>query len=233
MQRIAISGQRFGRLIAIEPIASSKSWRCVCDCGAQKTVDGYHLRNGRIRSCGCLLKEWHAVAGDSPKFVNQRNKGVSRHGHAKHGHLTPEYRIWIRLKNVCYNENHRDYPKFGELGIRVCDRWKDSFETFLGDMGSRPTEYHAIHRTDARGDFCLENCVWATGRPNGTRYVHSADRVTVNSVSYPSKKAACAALEISYGALLMRVRRGAGVEEAILSLNAERVLRQAAPTSYE
>lgn len=56
-----ISGQRFGRLVAIEPLRSEKGrgviWRCKCDCGGEIEVCASRLINGKNKSCGCLNKE--------------------------------------------------------------------------------------------------------------------------------------------------------------------------------
>lgn len=53
-----ITGQRFGRLVALEPAGSKdhlKLWRCQCDCGNIATKAGKSLRSGATRSCGCLM----------------------------------------------------------------------------------------------------------------------------------------------------------------------------------
>lgn len=52
-----IAGQRFGRLVAIEPAGSLSgggvTWRCVCDCSKETITSGAFLRTGRTTSCGC------------------------------------------------------------------------------------------------------------------------------------------------------------------------------------
>lgn len=59
-RKLNLIGQRFGKLVVIEP-APSKSgktyWKCKCDCGNYKTVQGNHLKNGKVISCGCYKKE--------------------------------------------------------------------------------------------------------------------------------------------------------------------------------
>jgi hypothetical protein len=66
-----------------------------------------------------------------------------------------EYRTWDSLKRRCQNPSDRSYSRYGGRGITVCDRWRDSFEAFLTDMGPRPGPGYSIDRI---------NCRWATAR---------------------------------------------------------------------
>ena len=85
-----ITGQRFDRLVAIayEPIPKNparKAWRCLCDCGNERYVDGHALRNFRYKSCGCLRRE-----------MTIRRSTI--HGHHTKAHTTSEYYLWRNLK---------------------------------------------------------------------------------------------------------------------------------------
>ena len=78
-KRIDITGQRFGRLVAILPIGRKPGghmlWQCQCDCGGTKHVTYSNLRNSSTRSCGCLVKE---KQGPLPKHGHARNGNVLR-----------------------------------------------------------------------------------------------------------------------------------------------------------
>jgi hypothetical protein len=47
-------------------------------------------------------------------------------------------------------------------GIKVCDRWRNSFQDFISDMGTRPSPLHSIDRIDCDGNYEPSNCQWAT-----------------------------------------------------------------------
>lgn len=86
-----------------------------------------------------------------PKKRRGRNHGLKG---------TAEYIVWEGMRARCSNPNHISYIYYGDKGIRVCERW-DSFENFLEDMGSRPSDKHIIERRDSAEGYCPENCYWS------------------------------------------------------------------------
>jgi hypothetical protein len=133
-------GQRFGMLVAIKQGTargkSGKRWWCECDCGFSCVlVAAFDLCSGNTTTCGCS-KRLHGL------------------------YKTPEYKCWINIRQRCYNANDPCYPYYGGRGIRVCERWL-SLQSFLDDMGPRPSPRHSIERDNTNGDYEPGNCFWA------------------------------------------------------------------------
>jgi hypothetical protein len=84
------------------------------------------------------------------------------------------------MKHRCYCEEGVSYKNYGGRGIKVCDRWLGprGLENFIADMGERP-EGAQIDRIDNDGDYCPENCRWATITENA-RHKRNTNYVTYN-----------------------------------------------------
>lgn len=95
---------------------------------------------------------------------------------------TKAYIAWVNMKQRCYNPSQVSYPYYGGKGIEVCQRWKESFDNFLEDMGNPPSNEYSLDRIDGNGDYLKENCRWATPKQQENNRNDNA-RITLNDLT--------------------------------------------------
>jgi hypothetical protein len=149
MKRNNLVGERFGRLVVLDDYGTNKKqnvlWRCMCECGGFAVSTAYDLRKGRVKSCGCLLREGLAT----------------KHGMAREGkNRSPTYNVWASMVQRCTNPKDKGYKAYGGRGITVCPKWK-KFEGFFADMGECPNGLSLDRRDNDKG-YKASNCYWAT-----------------------------------------------------------------------
>jgi hypothetical protein len=151
VKTIDITGHKYGKLTVIkrDQILGKKTyWLCLCACGTTKSVYLGNLRQGITNSCGCLKRE----------SIGNVNKS---HGMSE----SRTYTIWIGMRARCRNKKSIRYKSYGGRGISVCDRWVNSFENFLLDMGEAPDGCQ-LDRIDNDSGYSQDNCRWVTVQEN-------------------------------------------------------------------
>jgi hypothetical protein len=198
-----ISGMKFGRYTVLcfshEGNRRAKFWLCRCDCGIEKPVNSAFLKNGLIKSCGCLMREQNG----------KRIKAASTtHGMSK----SSEYRIWQLMIERCRTPNNPAYPRYGGRGIFVCERWLESFENFYADMGPRPPGLQLDRENNDKG-YSKNNCRWTTYKINNSNR-RDTIRITFGGKTMCLKDWA-RELGLEYLTLYSRIKRGWPVEKAL------------------
>lgn len=147
-----LTGQQFGALTVLEEAGRDKHgdvlWLTQCACGRPpKLVRRNGLRNGDYTGCG---------RGGCP-YRNQT------HGHTVMGTASLTYSSWNAMKDRCLNPKTNGYSNYGGRTpnpVTICPEWIDSFETFLADLGPRPSAKHSIGRLNNALGYFRENCAW-------------------------------------------------------------------------
>ncbi len=151
---ILLTGKRFGRLLVTsrdeEHVGKKVKWKCLCDCGKRTSVDGWHLKNGGTKSCGCFARD---------RTEEIKTDGLT-HGMSK----TREYYTWGSMIQRCTNKKSKDYKHYGGRGITVTKRWF-MFANFFLDMGLKPEGFQ-LDRLDNNLGYSKENCKWVPRKTN-------------------------------------------------------------------
>jgi len=145
LSKIVKPGDKYGRytVISTHKIEGTYHYHalCQCECGSNpRYVPLGGMRNGEIKSCGCLHKE-----------------RVTKHGCWNH----PLFSVWSGMMERCYKPKNKRYSRYGGRGITVCQEWHDP-AVFIKDMSNGYNKGLQLDRVDNDKGYYKENCRWAT-----------------------------------------------------------------------
>ena len=160
-KRKELKGKTFGSWFVEDYDISKQKWKLKCKCGNVGYAKSFTLLSGGSTQC-CKCRD---------KVVGLKN---STHGLSK----TKLHGIWNMMKQRCNNPNQAKYKNYGGRGIKVCDEWQNSFESFYSwAMSNGYSEKLSIDRIDVNGNYEPNNCRWVTNKvqSNNTRVNHCVE----------------------------------------------------------
>lgn len=132
--------------------------------------------------------------------------------HGKHG--TKLYITWKHMKSRCYNKNDKDYYNYGEIGITVCDEWRNNFQAFYDwSINNGYQDDLTIDRINNNGNYEPINCRWSD-RKTQSRSRKYNNYYTIDGVTHCLSEW-CEILNLNYRMVYMRLRRGWTIEKAL------------------
>lgn len=190
-----LTGKVFGRWTIVDfshrDNDSNPFWNAICSCGTVRKVEGSSIFSGKSRSCGCLQRDSVTTHGRSESLI---------------------YQVWGGMVGRCHNKKDPSYYRYGGRGITVCDRWRDSFENFLEDMGEKP-EGMSIDRINNNSCYCPENTRWAT--PTEQQRNRNCNKMLTFNGKTQTLAGWAEELNIKYPTLASRIRSGWPLEKAL------------------
>jgi hypothetical protein len=165
-------GEKIGEWLVIREVSRDKNghrkFLCKCSCGVEKSVQMGALINGETSRCiSCA-----------------RRASSTTHGLYSH----PLYHVWYDMKTRCNTQTSSSYKNYGGRGIKICNRWLNSLENFIEDMGEKPSPKHSIDRIDNNGNYEPSNCRWATRLEQAHNRGTRSDNISgVTGVSWNKK----------------------------------------------
>ena len=207
VRTVNLLGQQFGRLSIVAfhaYIHQAAHWKALCDCGTFITCSASMLRSGHTKSCGCLRREIVSKLSTARGAARILVPGKPK---------MPEYAVWRAMVRRCHNPHDAAFKNYGARGILVCEAWRHNYLAFLADMGERHSAAYSIERVNNDGNYCPENCIWATSKAQAQNTRHNRfityEGVTLTIGEWARR------LDTSDGTIRYRLRQGWSLEKAL------------------
>ena len=182
----SLIGTKRNKLTILEHFKENKCnyFKCLCECGRIAKIRANHLLNDNQYSCG----KHHKKYLDSK--IGERL-----------------YNTWNRMIHRCYDVSNHKYPSYGGRGILVCEDWRNNYDSFYKWALENGYCFGLwIERIDNNGNYCPENCKWATRteQMRNTRRTHLIDY----NGTRKSLAEWCEILNLYYPTINSRINKG-------------------------
>lgn len=148
-QRIDLTGQRFGRLTAIEPTniydGTNIKWLCICDCGKRVTVSTGRLGTNKTKSCGCLARELTKKRSSKNKYSSSFNA------------LYSLYSSKAKQRGIEFLLTHEEFHQLTSGNCFYCGIEPTKIKTHVKYDNSYI--YNGVDRVDNLRGYEFNNCV--------------------------------------------------------------------------
>lgn len=185
------TGFKYGKLTVVKFLGKTNgktkaTWGCHCDCGNSTEVTSSNLATGHTTSCGCQLV---AARKENRKYAVEDKI---------------EYGAWRSMKQRTGKRPGKNSQWYSE--VTLCPSWEHSFDTFLRDMGKKPSSQHSIERLDNSKGYSRDNCVWATPKEQAnnrsTNLVLDHEGQSLTAAQWAER------VDLKHTTLTARLRRG-------------------------
>ena len=201
-----LTGKKFGRLTVIKRVENNKwgkaQWLCRCDCGNETIVRCDYLVQNRTTSCGCYNRELITKYRKNEKDTENKN------------YKEKLYTVLKGMKRRCYNKNEKAYKNYGQRGIKICNEWLNSFQSFYDwAINNGYKEGLTIDRINNNGNYEPSNCRWIT---NKKQQNNRNDNCYITYKNQTHTLAEWSEIfNIRYSRLFWRIKKGWDIEKAL------------------
>ncbi|MFA5398120.1 MAG: hypothetical protein WC346_19060 [Methanogenium sp.] len=185
---------KYGKLTVLE-IKKGRFIKVKCDCGNIKEVRKHDVKNGRIKSCGCIRK-------NKPNSI--------KHGLSN----TKLYVVFKAMKQRCYNLNCKNYSEYGSRGIKIFEEWLNDYTKFHDwALNNGYKEGLYIDRINNNGNYEPSNCRWISNKKN-TNNTRKNNHILYKNKTYTIQEFSefC---KISRTTLVSRLKLGWNLEKIV------------------